>query len=676
MAIQYNENIKIAAPLPLDSRYLSLRTSGGNPLPYSSTTEVNNTIISSERYVGLTVLINTGTTDTEYWYKNGITNGSLIEKKYDTIVPFSDYITGGTNLGFFSGKTGIQTLQITNDGDPYNQYTGPYQSLYNWYYRGIDGKIHTGAPSDGIERRGYLKPPTTVPPNPYYKSWVWNDYIGGGSLKGWILVDGNVALQIGLTPTVGLYYPPSTPYTATTWITGYHNNGSDVTISASGSLTTGTTLTIGGPPYAFKDHNNLHFRTLISDTPDNIKVSFDESFVHVSGITSVLNGQNVGTGVGQVFKQRTGTTMQFRTIEGTGDTAIYQVGDRILISATGSVSGTTQATNVGTGIGIFKSKTGNTLQFRTLVGSGGTCITQVGDEVIIQSTDGTYNLASPSVIPLGGICSGTVLTGKTAFELFEELLVPELCGSITPPSIGIGLTASGLYEIGCTLSQTVTGTFSRGSISPQYCSASAFRSGCAISYDFTGCGMPSGFQACTAASASNINASYTVIIGTQSWGVCTCYDSGNTAQGSKGTVYSAALPAGCTSPASASIVGVYPLFGTTSSISTLTAQALQNMSTANDIQITLQPETGGYKQKFEIPCAWLGAPISRPLVGVCQWNTVSSQWEYPGGSAPNSLTIWTCTPASETVQGSSIGYCQFTYNGACRAVTTCIRLVF
>ena len=48
MAIQYNENIKIAGPLSLDNRYLSLRTSSGSPLSYSGVSEVNTVIISSE----------------------------------------------------------------------------------------------------------------------------------------------------------------------------------------------------------------------------------------------------------------------------------------------------------------------------------------------------------------------------------------------------------------------------------------------------------------------------------------------------------------------------------------------------------------------------------------------------------------------------------------------------
>ena len=88
MAIQYNENIKIAAPAPLDKRYLSTRTSGGAQVPYSACTEVNSVIVSGERHKGLTVNIN----NSEYWYKTGTLDGCLIEKKYDTAIPQDSFV--------------------------------------------------------------------------------------------------------------------------------------------------------------------------------------------------------------------------------------------------------------------------------------------------------------------------------------------------------------------------------------------------------------------------------------------------------------------------------------------------------------------------------------------------------------------------------------------------------
>jgi hypothetical protein len=187
--------------------------------------------------------------------------------------------------------------------------------------------------------------------------------------------------------------------------------------------------------------------------------------------------------------------------------------------------------------------------------------------------------------------------------------------------------------------------------------------------------MPSGWQTCVSDFAGETNPSYAVSAGTHTWGICTRYDAGLPALGSKGTQYCSALSSGSTSQVTNTIIGVYPLFATCTDITAPLEKIspLYNMSTANNIQINLVAETGGNKQKFEIPCAWLSVP--RPLCGVCQWNTVSSQWEYPGGSAVSSLTLWTASSATETIQGSSIGYCQYTHACSDRDAI-CIRLVF
>ena len=286
MAIILNDNIKINAGKPIDAKYLST----GNTA-YASIGITNATIPISERYTGLTVNV----LGTEYWYKNGVTNTDLIEKKYNPILPPSDYVTGATNIGYFSGQTGVQTLPITNIPNP--NYNGNYSSLYNYYYRDINGIIQIGIPSDNIPKRGYVK--TALP----VKSWIWNEYVTGGNQLGWILVDGNIANQLGTFPSTYAYYPPSSAYTATSWTTGSgYNNGSELVISTViGSLTTGNTITIGGPVFDFMDHNNLHFRTIMTKTPDIIKVTNDTAFVYISGSTGtqLLTASNGLTKVGQ-----------------------------------------------------------------------------------------------------------------------------------------------------------------------------------------------------------------------------------------------------------------------------------------------------------------------------------------------------------------------------------------
>ena len=58
----------------------------------------------------------------------------------------------------------------------------------------------------------------------------------------------------------------------------------------------------------------------------------------------------------------------------------------------------------------------------------GYVLTFDGSKIVLQPSSasggtGLYDLASPSTITVGGIPSNTILTGKTSFELWEDLLV-------------------------------------------------------------------------------------------------------------------------------------------------------------------------------------------------------------------------------------------------------------
>lgn len=626
MAIILNDNIKINAGKPIDTRYLSSSNTA-----YVSTTAVNSGIPISERYLGLTVLVNISGTNTDYWYKTGVTNSSLIEKKYDSVLPMGDYVTGGTQLGYFSGFTGVQVLPI--DSITNNAFDGAYQSLYNFYYRGTDGKIHIGFPSDGIARRGYVKPIAPI------QSWIWSDYVGGvnNELVGWTFISGNIGNQVGTFKFAGLplYYNGTTtfPYNQTGWTTGSgYNNASNATISiVTGSLTGGTPLIIGARPFAFKDHNNLHFRTIVSDTPSTLKIrDDDDALIHISGSSTTMSAQNLGT----------------------------------------------------IGVGVYDSTSGSTFLFKKLVGGSNTTITDIGTRLVIDSTGGvssTYNLSSPAAITVGGIPSGTTLTGKTSFQLFEELLVPTLQPVFVAPSNSIVLSpASGtICEIGYIVpTLTVTSNFSQGSYTPAYFGGTAVGSGVPVSHTFTGKG--SGISGTTVSPNLSLGktaggSSFTVTSGYSYWTTNVAYSAGLQANNSKGTP-STCLPvgAGSSGAKTACIVGAYPIWATCTSISICSKLSLYDMTTANAVPIILSPEGGGNKQKFQVPCAWLS---TRPLVGVCQFNTVSSLWEYPLGSQAASLTLWNTITAAELIQGNSIGYCEYKYNGVDRS-TVCIRLVF
>lgn len=323
MAKIINDNIKVNAGKPLDAKYLSSSNTG-----YASAAVANVAIPISERHVGLTVLVN----NIEYWYKNGVADSNLIVKQ-DVI---TDYISGATNVGYFSGYDGIQTLPLNHLTD--NTFDGNYVSLYNNYYRGSDGIIHVGTPDDGINKRAYVKSTGTV------RTWIWNERVSGGDLLGWTFIDGDVSEMIGTYQNTSLprYYNSVTtfPYTQTSWTNGIgYTNGSNITVDAVvGTLTTGNTYTNGVRPYSFKENKLLNFKTFITKTPNLLNFSEDEAFIYFSGVT--FTGENIGTlGVG-VYSGLDNTVFQYRKIIGSGDTSVYQEGDNVVVY-TSSLSGVT-----------------------------------------------------------------------------------------------------------------------------------------------------------------------------------------------------------------------------------------------------------------------------------------------------------------------------------------------
>jgi len=84
MAINLNDNIAVLGAKPTDARYLD------NLTPYADVNAVNTAIAANKRYTGLTV--NVG--GVEYWYKDGILDGNLVQKESNIATVG---LTGATN---------------------------------------------------------------------------------------------------------------------------------------------------------------------------------------------------------------------------------------------------------------------------------------------------------------------------------------------------------------------------------------------------------------------------------------------------------------------------------------------------------------------------------------------------------------------------------------------------
>ena len=283
MSIKLNDNIKINAGKPSESKYLST----GNTA-YSTTIEANAAIPIAERHIGLTLLIGTGITNLEYWWKEDVQDVDLIEKKFSSEQVVGDFITGATNLGYFTGQTGIQTLDLSGAG--FGSDIGTYLSEYQWYYVDSDDIIKIGSPTnDGSFRRAYVNVART-------KSWIY--YVGS---QAWEISSNDITANVGNS----FIYSSHSGYvfTGVTW-SGSEGNAT-ASVTAYGSLTTGDTLTINTPIYRDKSYQNLNLRTITTQTPTTINISNDDNFIYISGFTDttkIIDAENGLTKTGQVVK--------------------------------------------------------------------------------------------------------------------------------------------------------------------------------------------------------------------------------------------------------------------------------------------------------------------------------------------------------------------------------------
>ena len=290
-------------------------------------------------------------------------------------------------------------------------------------------------------------------------------------------------------------------------------------------------------------------------------------------------------------------------------------------------------------------------------GSGVEVTTSGSDGILVTidggGSGGTYTNTDPTPINFPSdddpnIPSGTTFANKTFPEMMDLMLYPELDPTLTNPSNTFSISPSGLREIGETIATiTLSATFNKGSISPAY-GTTGFRSGDPNNYVYTGTGATD--NASTALTDTETVSSYTVLQGSNSWTGAVAYDAGPQPLTSKGNNFSSPLSAGTTSVITRTITGVYPTFATTSAIGTLTKQSLQVMTTY--IQVSMVAETGnGDKQTIDIPDAW------STITGIQQFNTLSNSWDTV------QLSTFTTSATTQTIQGNSVNYTKYVYNG-------------
>lgn len=105
MPLTVNDAIQNSSPKPLDNKYGVFAS--GAFRAYASVTEANTSISSAFRSIGLTVLVNTGSGNQEYWYQAGVADGNLVIKNSQSAVT-SPIIFSSNSIGILqsSGSQG------------------------------------------------------------------------------------------------------------------------------------------------------------------------------------------------------------------------------------------------------------------------------------------------------------------------------------------------------------------------------------------------------------------------------------------------------------------------------------------------------------------------------------------------------------------------------------------
>lgn len=499
------------------------------------------------------------------------------------VLPYAGYVVGSGGTGGVNSKVIDQVGHGFAVNDVVGWSGGTYnKAIANGSYNGeVLGLVtkNLGANKFELTQAGYVTGLSGFTQNATY---FLSDVTAGRMMTSKPYTLGHVvkAMFVSDSPTSGWVLP----YAGYLLTTG--NTSSGITIAAGVGL----------------ENVSSTFNVKITDVapvgytiPVKINTSIpseDHLFIDSSDIIdgggTITGATNLGSGTG-VFENINGKNLEFNSLVASGISTISKVGNEIRIFTPNIGDAVTGATNIGSGVGTYSGTVGKDFQFRSLVGSGNTSISQVGDDIIIKSTGLTsvewgnvtgniscqtdlwdiltdisgstvYNLQSPAAICVGGVNVGYVLTGKTLACIIQDMLVPELFQtSVGTPSTSIA-GVSGTYEVGCTLSVTITPSYNAGTVTPVYQTTSPYtRGGALLGYSFAGPSVSAGFCGCT---SCNLPA-YSVALGSNTWTVCTSYGVGACIKGSKGTVnpsYPTACPAGCTSNGSATLSGIYPYY--------------------------------------------------------------------------------------------------------------------
>lgn len=166
-------------------------------------------------------------------------------------------------------------------------------------------------------------------------------------------------------------------------------NANEITINAAatggGESNTASSLGSGQSVYSQKSGVDLQFKSLVAGTDISLSGTGTEVTISSTASGESNTGSNLGSTASRegVFAQKSGTTLQFKSLVGTAPITLSTVGDEIIINSD-AVDNT--ATNLGTGRGVFAQKNAEVLEFKSLIAGTNIGISATTTDITINSS--------------------------------------------------------------------------------------------------------------------------------------------------------------------------------------------------------------------------------------------------------------------------------------------------
>ncbi len=148
----------------------------------------------------------------------------------------------------------------------------------------------------------------------------------------------------------------------------------------------------------------------------NLTLSIDDNYIELTTDGEPNTAENIGTGLG-LYKDKVGESLRFKSIVAGSNINISDNGSSLVINATGG-GDQTSAINIGGGQEVFESEVGDQLRFRTLVGGGDIDVQTKGDTISISNFTTTPKIYRALLTQAGDSAPViTVLENTTDFTL-------------------------------------------------------------------------------------------------------------------------------------------------------------------------------------------------------------------------------------------------------------------